>query len=494
MRRNIELELIEKFEKNLDHKNIKKVSNILFNTSIYQASYNAQKVNKLNNNFSIDLIGLPVENQNKSGRCWLFAATNFIREQIAKKLGVENFSLSNAYLAFWDKIERSNFFLEVMIENIDKPLNDRLVKHFLRTGIEDGGQWDMAVNLIEKYGIVPYDVMKDTVHAGDTNTINYLLNWKLRDFTAQLRKEIDKSYENLSRKKESIMKEIFKLLQTFYGEVPQTFDLEYSVDSHWLSKKECDAEIYDSFEYSFKKKNREYVVKRNLTPQRFYQEYVDNKLSNFISIIHAPQKSKDFFKLYTFKYLNNVIEGKPILHCNLDLDLFKFFILKQLKKDKLPVWFGSDVSWFRDWITGTWDDELFDVENLFETSFNLSKGDQLTYRTSFMTHAMVIVGTNLDTRFMPEFEINSLCGNYNQWISLNKNKNYNKWKIQNSWGEDSGDFGYWTISDSWFDKFTYQAVVDKHYLSSILKGLGLPSLEQQEIENLDPWDPIGTLA
>ncbi|MDE5949681.1 MAG: C1 family peptidase [Malacoplasma sp.] len=483
MKRNIDIELIEKFNNNICQKNISKTSNILFNTSIYQASYNALKFNELNHsNFAINLIGLPVENQKKSGRCWLFAATNFMREQIAKKLDLEDFSLSNAYLAFWDKIERSNFFLEAIINNIDSPSDDRLVSHFLSTGIEDGGQWDMAVNLIEKYGIVPYDVMKDTYHAGDTQKINYLLNWKLRDFAADLRKEKDKSYDNLSNIKKIMMKDIFKLLQSFYGKIPTNFDFEYSV------------EIKQDSQYvnSYKDLNKKMIVDKNLTPQTFYEKYVDLKLNKFISIIHAPQKSKDFYKFYSFQYLNNVIEGKPIMHCNVEIEVFKYLIVNQLKNG-LPVWFGSDVGWFRDWISGNWDDQLFDITNLFNTSFELSKGDQLSYRTSFMTHAMLIVGVNLDLDKLKEFDDKQIT-NYTTLASAMKNLNINRWRIQNSWGDDLGDYGYWTISDSWFDKYTYQAVVLKSDLENILKKLDLPSLSEQEVINLDPWDPIGTLA
>ncbi|MDE5842048.1 MAG: C1 family peptidase [Malacoplasma sp.] len=483
MKRNIDMELLEKFNNNVCQKNIDKVSNILFNTSIYQASYNALKFNELNHsNFAINLIGLPVENQKKSGRCWLFAATNFMREQIAKKLDLEDFSLSNAYLAFWDKVERSNFFLEAIINNIDLPSDDRLVSHFLSTGIEDGGQWDMAVNLIEKYGIVPYDVMKDTYHAGDTQKINYLLNWKLRDFAATLKKEKDKTYENLSNKKNLMMKEIFKLLQSFYGKIPTNFDFEYSVETKQDSQ----------YVNSYKDLNKKMIVDKNLTPQIFYEKYVDLKLNKFISIIHAPQKSKDFYKLYSFQYLNNVIEGKPIMHCNVELEVFKYLIINQLKNG-LPVWFGADVGWFRDWISGNWDDKLFDINNLFNTSFELEKGYQLSYRTSFMTHAMLIVGVNLNLDKLNELDKQKTL-NYSTLTSAIKNLEISRWRIQNSWGDDLGDYGYWTISDSWFNKYTYQAVVLKSDLENILKKLELPSLSEQEIVNLDPWDPIGTLA
>ncbi|MDE6562664.1 MAG: hypothetical protein K2J98_00100, partial [Malacoplasma sp.] len=212
----------------------------------------------------------------------------------------------------------------------------------------------------------------------------------------------------------------------------------------------------------------------------------------FISIIHAPQKSKDFYKLYSFQYLNNVIEGKPIMHCNVELEVFKYLIINQLKNG-LPVWFGADVGWFRDWISGNWDDQLFDINNLFNTSFELEKGYQLSYRTSFMTHAMLIVGVNLNLDKLNELDKQKTL-NYSTLTSAIKNLEISRWRIQNSWGDDLGDYGYWTISDSWFNKYTYQAVVLKSDLENILKKLELPSLSEQEIVNLDPWDPIGTLA
>lgn len=484
MKKVIDKELIEKFNNSICGRKIKKISNILNKTNILQASYNSQKYNDIKNHFIIDLIGLPVENQKQSGRCWLYAATNLIREQIAKKLNLEDFSLSNSYLAFWDKIERSNFFLESIIKNIDVDLEDRLIQHFLNVGIEDGGQWDMVVNLIEKYGIVPNSAMQDHYHAANTKIINYLLNWKLRDFACELKNEKNKSTENLLEKKEKMIEEIFKLLEIFYGTPPKKFDFVYTNELKEQSQ----------YSNSYKTLSRITHIDKNLTPLDFYNKYVDIKLDQYISIINAPQKSKNFLKIYSFDFLNNVVGKNQIVHINLQYEIFCFLILKQLISKK-PVWFGADVRWFFDRDSGIWDDQMFSIEKLFDTNFDIQKGDMLTYNISYMTHAMLIVGANLNID-----EFNKLQQELDNKITFENFKNkfnsiaIERWKIENSWGPGIGDWGYFIISESWFEKYVYQAVVLKKDLQEILEKLNLTKIENMEKVILNPWDPIGTLA
>lgn len=477
--------LLKDFKDNLDKNKSKKVSNILNNKSILQASYNSKTYNSISHNFEVDLIGLPVENQKKSGRCWLFAATNLLREQIAKKLNLEDFSLSNAYLAFWDKVERCNFFFEAIIKNIDKEVTDRLVQHFLNLGLEDGGQWDMAVNLINKYGIVPNSAMHDHYHAGDSQQINYLLNWKLRDGAAILRSQKDKSIENLNSVKEKLMLEIFKILETFYGTPPQKFNFEYTVELKQQSE----------YANSYKDLSRKYIVDKNLTPLEFYAKYIDTKIDEYVSIIHAPQHNKVMNQKYDFEYLNNVVEGKKITHINLEYPLFSYLIANELN-NKRPVWFGSDVSWYFDRENGFWDDRTFEVDKLLDTNLEIEKGLMLSYKISCMTHAMLLMGVNLNSDKLNDIsnKIDSNAINYEQFKNEMNNLEIDRWKVENSWGTSIGDWGYYVISDSWFNKYVYQAVIKKDELQKTLKLFFDSNYDNIETTTLEPWDEIGTLA
>lgn len=105
-------------------------------------------------NIKIPLEGSPVTNQRASGRCWLFASTNVFRVAIMKKHNLKEFELSQAYLFFWDKLEKANWFLEQIIDTAQEDLDTRLVQELLAAPVNDGGQWDMVVNLVAKYGLV----------------------------------------------------------------------------------------------------------------------------------------------------------------------------------------------------------------------------------------------------------------------------------------------------------------------------------------------------
>jgi len=62
-------------------------------------------------------------------------------------------------------------------------------------------------------------------------------------------------------------------------------------------------------------------------------------------------------------------------------------------------------------------------------------------------------------------------------------------KIQNSWGEDHAFKGYYVATDTWFDRYVYQAVINKMFLSDLENN----DIKKKVIE-LKPWDPMGTLA
>ena len=390
--------------------------------------------------FSHEIKTMPVTYQKQSGRCWLFAGLNVLREIVAKDLGMKEFELSQNYVAFYDKLEKINYFIEVMDDFLTCDQDDRTLQHILKTGIQDGGQWDMFVSLIEKYGVVPKEAMVETQSSSNTRFMNQLINIKLRQYAANARHLVlDQKEDEIPALKHQTLDELYTFLVTNFGMPPQVFDLEYMKDDT-------------------------YQIIKGLSPQNFYKNYLKDILKDYVSIIHAPTKDKPFMKTYTVQYLGNVIGGKPIKYLNLEMDDMKELVLKQLQNNEL-VWFGADVSRFGDREAGIWDDNQFDYDEMLEMSLYMTKEDELDYAMSSMNHAMVITGVNLD------------------------DQKPNRFKIENSWGDKNGNKGYYLMTDSWFDRYVYQAVIHKNYLTKEQ----LEAWDQKPI-TLKPWDPMGSLA
>lgn len=390
--------------------------------------------------FSNEIKTLPVTNQKKSGRCWIFAGLNVLRELIAKKYNLKAFELSQNYTAFWDKFEKINYFIEIMDDFLEVDQDDRTLQHVLKTGIQDGGQWDMFVSLIEKYGVVPKEAMIETASSSSTHFMNQLINVKLRQYAANARVlKAEGKEKDIPQLKKKALDEFYTLLVTNFGKPPKQFDFEYVTDDT-------------------------YNVIKDVTPEAFYKEHVGDILKDYVSIIHAPTKDKPYMKTYTVAYLGNVIDGRDIKYLNLEMKDLKALVLKQMLNQEV-VWFGSDVARFGDRKVGVWDDEQFDYEEMLGMSFEMSKEDQLDYSQGAMNHAMVLTAVHID------------------------NQEPKRWKIQNSWGDDSGKKGYYLASDSWFDKFVYQAVIHRKYLNEAqLKAW------EEKPKVLKPWDPMGSLA
>ena len=432
-------ELLAEYEKDLT---CKVARHALSNQDIAVAAASKDTVSQMDFNFDINIKTMSVNNQKASGRCWIFAACNGIRELIGKKIGVGSFKLSQSYIAFYDKLEKLNYTLEALIETIDSDYDDRTVQFLVQNGIGDGGQWDMLVNVVKKYGICPKNAFVETYTSSNTRILNSLLNAELRRFASESRKvKAEKGMDAVLELKESYMKRFYRALVSCYGVPPKTFDLKYTDEKG------------------------NFQIVRGFTPKSFHEKYVGDRLDDFVSCINAPTKSKPFYKSYTVKYLGNVAGGKIVKHLNLPMERLKELILAQLKDNKI-VWFGSDVSSYGDRMRGVWDDREFDYKSLLDLDIKMDKGESLDFRSSAMNHAMCITGVAFDEKGVPT-----------------------KWKIENSWGNDRGREGYFMMSNTWFDQFTYQAVIDKKYLTKE----ELEAYNAEPIE-LKPWDPMGSLA
>lgn len=421
-----------------DNSSIRSLGCALSKANLMDAAYDANAGRKLTMNFSIDLCSSKVTNQLASGRCWIFAAMNVLREAVAKNCNMENLELSQNYIAFWDKFEKINYFLEAILDSVDLPVGDRTLDWLLQ-GLNDGGQWDMIADLVKKYGVVPKSAMPETYQSSNTSAMNQMLNTKLREYAIELR-ALSHDGKPTENRKDEMLCEMYQALCICFGCPPEIFDFDY------------------------RDKDKNYHAKR-LTPLEFYEKYVKIDLSDYVSIIHAPTEDKPFGHCYTVKYLGNLVESQ-VKYLNVEMETLKDLVIRQMKDGEL-VWFGSDCSKYGDRTSGIWDQDSFALgEALGGLRFDMTKAQRLDYRDSAMNHAMVLVGVNLDADGKP-----------------------NRWKIENSWGEDKGQNGYFIASDHWFDEFTYQVVIHKKYLND----RQLAALESEPKE-LAPWDPMGSLA
>ncbi|WP_449454793.1 aminopeptidase C [Streptococcus suis] len=393
--------------------------------------------------FSIDLTKDAVSNQKASGRCWMFAALNTFRHKLISDFKLENFELSQAHTFFWDKYEKSNWFLEQIIATADQEIGSRKVKFLLDTPQQDGGQWDMVVALFEKYGVVPKSVYPESISSSASRELNQYLNKLLRQDAQILRDLLAKgaSSEEVQIQKENLLQEIFNFLAVNLGLPPRSFD------------------------FAYRDKDNVYHRDTNVTPQAFYEKYVGLKLSDYVSIINAPTTDKPYNKSYTVELLGNVVGAPAVRYLNVEMNRFKELAIAQLKAGE-SVWFGSDVGQSSNRQTGIMATNTYDFSSGLGIHFHQDKAGRLYYSESLMTHAMVLTGVDLDDNEQPL-----------------------KWKVENSWGDKVGDKGYFVASDSWMDEYTYQIVVRKEFLTQ--EEL---AAYQAQPQVLAPWDPMGALA
>lgn len=391
--------------------------------------------------FSNEIKTMPVTNQKNSGRCWIFAGLNVLREIVAKKLGTTGqFELSQNYISLFDKIEKANFALESVISLAQYSPNERVFQFILNDPVSDGGQWDMFVNLVKKYGLMPKDCFPETFHSEHTRETNFLVNGIIREFAFRAHElSVKGKKSDIRPLKDKTMESIYRLFFDAFGVPPESFEFE------WNDSKEK-------------------FHKESFTPKAFFDKFVGKEIDEYQSLINSPTEDKPFMRNFTIDYLGNVLEGKAINHLNVTMDDMKEAIIKQLLAGEI-VWFGSDVSFFRDRASSAWDDKAFDYESAFGIRPEFDKGAMLDFRHSAMNHAMCIVGVDLE------------------------DGKPLKWKIENSWGSDSGTSGYYVMSNTWFDRFVYQAVVKQKYLTK-----EQISAAKKVPVHLNPWDPMGTLA
>ncbi|WP_273712100.1 C1 family peptidase [Leuconostoc mesenteroides] len=436
---------IKDFRTATDDKHNNIIRRAVTKNGIHSASFDQEIANINTPIFSIDLDTGKVANQKQSGRCWMFAALNTMRHDIKDRFHIsDEFQLSQSYTLFWDKFEKANYFYENVLKTATEPLDSRRVSFLLTTPQQDGGQWDMIVSIIEKYGLVPQSIYPESKASSATAELNNTLNTLLRHDATVLRGLVAQqaSKDKISIARNEMLANVYRLLSLTLGEPPVQFDFEYRDELH------------------------NFHVERQLTPQDYYQKFVSWDLDEYISVINAPTADKPFDATYNVDMLGNVVGGRDVKHLNVDINKMKAFAISQLK-DGQSVWFGVDMGPQVDRESGLMASGIFASDDLFNVDSTMTKAQRLDYGESLMTHAMVLTGVDLDENDQPT-----------------------KWKVENSWGEKVGKKGYFTMSDDWMSEYAYQIVVKKEYLSSELVNI----YDNSKPTLLSPWDPMGALA
>ncbi|MFC6164432.1 aminopeptidase C [Lactiplantibacillus dongliensis] len=443
MSKAISMDQIANYQADLDqHPAAKVIERSVTKNGILASSQDIPAMSQTTPVFSIDLDTGGVANQKQSGRCWMFAALNTMRHALADKFKLKNFELSQNYTFFWDKFEKANYFYENVLATADQPTSSRKVAWLMTTPQQDGGQWDMLVALIQKYGIVPKSVMPETYNSSKSAEINSTLNLKLRKDAVELRELVaaKASADDIQARKEKMLNEVYRMLAYAFGEPATEFDWEYRDD------------------------DKNYHIDKGLTPQSFFKKYIGWNLDDYVSIINAPTDDKPYNHTYTIEMLGNVLGGREVKHLNVSMADFKQLAIKQLQAGQ-SVWFGCDVGQSSDRQKGVMATDVYSKDELFDVDLSMSKAERLDYGESLMTHAMVITGVDL------------------------VDGQPTKWKVENSWGDKVGEKGFFVMSDAWMDEYCYQVVVNKQFLSDDLKAA-----QAEEPTVLAPWDPMGALA
>jgi bleomycin hydrolase len=415
--------------------------NAVTQTAADDVALDREVVTSMDFSFSTQLDKWPVTNQKRSGRCWMFAALNLLRVGAMEKMKLKNFEFSQNYTLFWDKFERSNYFLEEVISTRDRPVDDRLVAFMLNAPLSDGGQWNMAVNVIQKHGLVPKSAMPETESSSNTRRMNSILTVQLRQGARELREASSgESLAQLRRRKEAVIARIWRVLCIHLGTPPGEFLWQ------WTDR------------------NGDFHRDGVMTPQEFAAKYVTEPIDDYICLVHDPRPENPIGKTYTVQCLGNVVGGRRVVYLNIGIDLMKS-ITQKLLEGGTPVWFGCDVGKQMRRDLGLWDSKLFDFQGLYGMDFTLDKAGRLHYHQTQMTHAMLFTGVDV-VDGAPR-----------------------RWRVENSWGEKGGRKGFYSMNDSWFDEYMFEIAAPKDMVPKEL----LAAFEEEPAV-LPAWDPMGALA
>ena len=424
--------------------------NAVTQVGIDEVAHNYNRSRLLQHRFSVSIDNGTVTSQAHSGRCWLFSSLNVARFVARKALNIDDestanpmgdFELSQNYAMYYDKLERVNYFLRdvAALVRAGEPVDSQLMRFLMGDVMGDGGQWIMAMNIYKKYGAVPKQFYPETASSQDTGQMNDQLRRLLHQATAHMVANPDGIDEIIDRTLEAG----HRMLTIHLGTPPTSFDWE------WTDKDGV-----------FHRDGR-------ITPQEFWKRYVNAGLEDYVCLVDDPRPEHPKGRKIGIEHLGNVAGGDPTEYLNVPVEVMKDCARRLMSEQGLPVWFGADCHPMMDRKAGQWATDLFEYGRVYGVDFNMDKEQRVRFGDSAQNHAMAFVGVDV----------------------ADDGRTTNRWRVENSWGGDIANKGYFTMSDDWFSQYVYEVAVPKSMLSEEYRQ----AFDQDAIM-LPAWDPMGALA
>lgn len=420
--------------------NNKALANAIANVPIDDLAKTSVGKAPIDNHFSIETPKQNIHDQRSSGRCWMFSGFNVLRADFARSHGDSiTVEYSQAFLFFWDQLEKANLMLQAVVDKADKSIEDPEVQFFFKNPLNDGGTFCGVADLATKYGLVPMSAQPETFSSDNTSRMSRLISSKLREYGLELRQ-----MANDGKGKKAIENRKTEMLSTIYNMLTLTL-----------------GEPVKEFKYAFRDTNGNIVIpEKTYTPKEFYDFTVGKDLNGtFIMVMNDPRR--EYHKTYEVEYDRHTYDGHNWKYLNLPMDEISQLAINQLKAGH-KMYSSYDVGKQSDRKKGYADVGIYDYGTLFNTDFPMSKADRIATFDSGSTHAMTLTAADLDADGRPT-----------------------KWKVENSWGPASGADGYLIMTNRWWEEYMFRLVVDKKYVpQNILKEF------EQKPTMLTPDDPL----
>ena len=414
------------------------LSNALAGSSINALATNADNPANYDTYFSHKVPSKGITDQKSSGRCWLFTGMNVMRAKMIKKYGLGEFQFSQAYNFFYDQLEKSNLFLQAVLDNAKKPMDDKVVEWLFKHPLSDGGTFCGVQDAVMKYGLVPAEVMPERYNANNTSKMSAIITLKLREYGLELRKAVaDGVKQNaIESRKVEMLSTVYRILAACLGEPPTKFT------------------------YTLKDASGKPISTKEYTPKSFYEEYVGADLrGNYVMLMNDP--SRPYNKTYTIDLDRHSYDGEQWTFVNLPMEDIKAMAIASIK-DSTMMYYSCDVGQCYNSKTGVLSLDNYDYASLFNTDFPMDKAERISTFASASSHAMTLMAVDLDEQGKPK-----------------------KWMVENSWGPTSGYKGHLIMTDEWFDAYSFRLVVEKKYVPQNVLDL----MKQKPIV-LPAWDPL----